>query len=246
MSQSQSHSLEINALHVRRGVKLVLNNVSLLVEPGKVAALLGANGAGKSSLVLAVAGMLPIESGSIRVNQQDITRARPETIRAAGVVAVPEGHLVLSALSVEENLIAAGSLLSNAALKKNIDETLVLFPELKPLLKQRAGTLSGGQQQMVAISQALMSRPRVILFDELSLGLAPVVINRLVTVIEALVRSGIGVLLIEQFTPIALKLAHRVYVLERGVMRFDGTPAELVANPSVLHDAYLAGKFESR
>jgi branched-chain amino acid transport system ATP-binding protein len=243
MSQYQTHALEINALHVRRGAKRVLNNVSLIVEPGQVSALLGANGAGKSSLVLAVAGMLPIESGSIRANQQDLTRARPEAIRAAGIAAVPEGHLVLSALSVEENLIAAGSLLSNAALKRNIDEALTLFPELKPLLKQRAGTLSGGQQQMVAISQALMANPKVVLFDELSLGLAPVVINRLVAVIEALVRSGLGVLLIEQFTTIALKLAHRVYVLERGVMRFDGTPAELQANPSVLHDAYLAGKF---
>jgi branched-chain amino acid transport system ATP-binding protein len=124
-----------------------------------------------------------------------------------------------------------------------MDETLVLFPELKPLLKQRAGTLSGGQQQMVAISQALMANPKVVLFDELSLGLAPVVINRLVAVIEALVRSGLGVLLIEQFTTIALKLAHRVYVLERGVMRFDGTPADIEANPNVLSDAYLAGKF---
>jgi branched-chain amino acid transport system ATP-binding protein len=239
MNQSQTHALEINALHVRRGVKPVLNNVSLIVEPGQVSALLGANGAGKSSLVLAVAGMLPIESGSIRANQQDLTRARPEAIRAAGVAAVPEGHLVLSALSVEENLIAAGSLLSNAALKRNIDETLTLFPELKPLLKQRAGTLSGGQQQMVAISQAFMAQPRVILFDELSLGLAPIVVNRLVEVVQRLVQSGIGVLLIEQFTTIALKLASRVYVLDRGTLSFSGTPDEIHASPNVLRDAYL-------
>jgi branched-chain amino acid transport system ATP-binding protein len=243
MNQPQTHALEINALHVRRGVKWVLNNVSLIVEPGQVSARLGANGAGKSSLVLAVAGMLSIESGSIRASQQDLTRARPEAIRAAGVAAVPEGHLVLSALSVEENLIVAGSLLSNAALKRNMDETLVLFPELKPLLKQRAGTLSGGQQQMVAISQALMTNPKFVLFDELSLGLAPIVVNRLIEAVQRLVQSGIGVLLIEQFITIALKLASRVYVLERGALSFSGTPAEIHANPNVLRDAYLAGNF---
>jgi branched-chain amino acid transport system ATP-binding protein len=243
---SANPALEVVGLTVQRGPKTVLQDVSLRVPPGQVAALLGANGAGKSSLVLSVAGMLPIVSGQLIANGRDITCARPEVVRTAGVSAVPEGHQVLSRLTVEENLIAAGSSMSNAAARSAITDVLSVFPELKPLLRQRAGTLSGGQQQMLAIAQALMTRPRVILFDELSLGLAPVVINRLVAVIEDLVRSGLGVLLIEQFTTIALKLAHRVYVLERGVMRFDGTPAELEANPSVLHDAYLAGKFEAR
>jgi branched-chain amino acid transport system ATP-binding protein len=146
-------------------------------------------------------------------------------------------------LTAEENLMAAGSQLSNPDLKRAIDYALSVFPELKALLKQQAGTMSGGQQQMVAIAQALITRPKYLLFDELSLGLAPLIVQRLMQVVEQVVQEGIGVLLIEQFTTLALKLAHHVYVLDRGVICFEGTPAELEANPDVLHDAYLAGKF---
>jgi branched-chain amino acid transport system ATP-binding protein len=221
----------------------VLRQVSLGVEPGRVTALLGANGAGKSTLVLAMAGALRSEAGQMLIDGRDVTGQPPDVIRMAGVAAVPEGHQVLTHLTAEENLMAAGSQLSNPDLKRAIDYALSVFPELKALLKQQAGTMSGGQQQMVAIAQALITRPKYLLFDELSLGLAPLIVQRLMQVVEQVVQEGIGVLLIEQFTTLALKLAHHVYVLDRGVICFEGTPAELEANPDVLHDAYLAGKF---
>jgi branched-chain amino acid transport system ATP-binding protein len=235
--------LEVMALNVRRGGRPVLREVGLRVEPGQVTALLGANGAGKSTLVLTIAGVLRPDRGQVLIDGNDFAGRRPEVVRAAGVAAVLEGHQVLTNLNVEENLIAAGSRMPTPALKQAIDQALAVFPELQAKLTQRAGTLSGGQQQMLAIAQALIARPKYLLFDELSLGLAPVVVTRLVSVVGQIVESGIGVLLIEQFTTIALKLAQRTYVLDRGAICFAGSPAELAANPSVLHDAYLAGKF---
>ena len=235
--------LEVKALEVSRGGRPVLRQVSLEVEPGRVTALLGANGAGKSTLVLAIAGVLRPDTGQVLIDGGEVTGQPPDVIRMAGIAAVPEGHQVLTALTAEENLIAAGSQLSRAELRQALDYALSVFPELQPRLKQPAGTMSGGQQQMLAIAQALITRPKYLLFDELSLGLAPLIVQRLVAVVEQVVQTGIGVLLIEQFTTIALKLAHHVYVLDRGVICFGGTPAELKANPGVLHDAYLAGKF---
>jgi len=238
-----NNGLQVKALDVSRGGRPVLRQVSLGVEPGRVTALLGANGAGKSTLVLAMAGTLRPDAGQMLVDGNDVTGQSPDVIRTAGVAAVPEGHQVLTTLTAEENLIAAGSQLSNVELKRAIDYALSVFPELKSWLKQPAGTMSGGQQQMVAIAQALIARPKYLLFDELSLGLAPLIVQRLMQVVEQVVQEGIGVLLIEQFTTLALKVAHQVYVLDRGVIYFEGTPAELEANPDVLHDAYLAGKF---
>jgi branched-chain amino acid transport system ATP-binding protein len=238
-----NNSLEVKALEVSRGGRPVLRQVSLGVEPGRVTALLGANGAGKSTLVLAVAGALRPDAGQVLIDGRDFAGKPPEVIRMAGVAAVPEGHQVLTALTAEENLIAAGSQLSRDELKQALDYALSVFPELKSWLKQPAGTMSGGQQQMVALAQALVTRPKYLLFDELSLGLAPFIVQRLMAVVEQVVQGGIGVLLIEQFTTLALKLAHHVYVLDRGAICFEGTPAELKANPGVLHDAYLAGKF---
>jgi branched-chain amino acid transport system ATP-binding protein len=235
--------LEVKALDVSRGGRPVLRQVSLGVEPGRVTALLGANGAGKSTLVLTIAGALKPDAGQVLIAGSDFAGKSPDVIRMAGVAAVPEGHQVLTSLTAEENLIAAGSQLSKADLKRAVDYALSVFPELQAWLKQPAGTMSGGQQQMVAIAQALITRPKYLLFDELSLGLAPLIVQRLVAVVEQVVQEGIGVLLIEQFTTIALKLAHQVYVLDRGAICFEGTPAELGVNPGVLHDAYLAGKF---
>jgi branched-chain amino acid transport system ATP-binding protein len=235
--------LAVKALDVSRGGRPVLRQVSLEVEPGRVTALLGANGAGKSTLVLTIAGALKPDAGQVLIDGSDFAGKPPDVIRMAGVAAVPEGHRVLTALTAEENLTAAGSQLSRVELKRAIDYALTVFPELKAWLKQPAGTMSGGQQQMVALAQALITRPKYLLFDELSLGLAPLIVQRLMLVVEQVVQEGIGVLLIEQFTTLALKLAQQVYVLERGAICFGGTPAELEANPGVLHDAYLAGKF---
>lgn len=236
-----SAGLEIKGLAVSRGGKQVLHGVDLRIEPGKVTTLLGANGAGKSSLVLAVAGAVGSTSGSIEADGRPLTGLRPEAVRSLGVAAVPEGHQVLTELSVEDNLKAAGSHLSRTELAAAIEAALDTFPELRARLSQRAGDMSGGQQQMVALAQAIVCRPRYILADELSFGLAPVIVARLVPVITRLAEQGVGVLLIEQFTHIALKLAHFAYVMERGRIRFAGDPEQLRRDPSILHSAYLAG-----
>jgi branched-chain amino acid transport system ATP-binding protein len=232
--------LEVQGLNVARSGKAVLHDVDLTIMPGKITALLGANGAGKSSLVLTMAGVLPATSGTIALDGRSIVGLRPEAVRASGVAAVPEGHQVLNDLSVEDNLKVAGSHLTRAQLRSALDVALDTFPELRERLQARSGNLSGGQQQMVALAQAIIARPRYLLADELSFGLAPVVVARLVPVLERLAAQGIGVLLIEQFTHIALKIAHKAYVMERGRICFAGEPRELVSNPEILHGAYLA------
>lgn len=231
--------LEIKGLSVAVDGKTVVDHVSLTVRPGQVTALLGANGAGKSELVLAVAGLLPVAKGSITVDGNSITGAKPDRIRAAGVAAVPEGHQVLTQLTVTENLAVAGSLLSPAAADSALAEVFSIFPELAERKQQLAGTLSGGQQQMVAIGHALMARPRFILIDEMSLGLAPLIVKRLTQVVAALAAKGIGVLLVEQFVEVALSLASEVVVLRKGAVRLSSDPIKLRADPSLLMAAYL-------
>ncbi len=236
--------IDIQGLTVQRGGRHIVRDASINIKPGQVTALLGPNGAGKSSLVLALAGVLPTEKGEVLLDGRNFAHKRPELIRAAGVSALPEGHQILTDLTVEENLRAAGSLLAKKELKKAISDALVVFPELEPKLHHRGENLSGGQQQMLARAQALIAKPRFLLADELSLGLAPMIVNRLMSVIVEIAQSGVGVLLIEQYTTLALEIANWVYVLDRGVIRFSGLPAEVKANPKILHDTYLAGKFD--
>ena len=232
--------LEVKRLDVARGGKTVLRGVDLTMAPGKITALLGANGAGKSSLVLAIAGVLPVAGGEIRIEGASLVGLRPEMVRARGVAAVPEGHQVLSDMTVEDNLKVAASALKRAETAAAIAVALDAFPELRERLRARAGDLSGGQQQMVALAQAIIAQPRFLLADELSFGLAPVIVARLIPVLQKLAAQGVGVLLIEQFTHIALKIADIAYVMERGRICFCGAPAELVRNPAILHSAYLA------
>jgi branched-chain amino acid transport system ATP-binding protein len=236
-----SEAIRIERLSVARGGKEVIRGVDLEIPPGRITVLLGANGAGKSSLVLAIAGALPAASGSIVIDGKPIAGMRPEAVRRLGVAAVPEGHHVLGDLSVIDNLRVAGHHLPGAKREAGVEAALVTFPELREKLKARAGSLSGGQQQMVVLAQAIVDRPRYILADELSFGLAPVIVSRLVPVIARLAVEGVGVLLIEQFTHIALKIADHVCVMERGHIGFRGAPEELRANPDILHSAYLAG-----
>jgi len=238
------NGIDIQGLTVSRGGRPVVRDASLSIAPGKITALLGPNGAGKSSLVLAIAGALKPDVGQIRLDGNDLAGKRPEVIRAVGIAAVPEGHQVLTDLTVEENLLAAGSMHPRPELKTALADALKVFPELEPKLSQRAGNMSGGQQQMLALAQALMCKPRFLLADELSFGLAPLIVTRLMLVIEDIAAAGVGVLLIEQFTTIALKIAHHVYVLDRGAIRFDGSPNEIKANPEILHATYLAGQFD--
>ena len=231
--------LDIKGLSVAVDGKTVVDNVSLTVRPGQVTALLGANGAGKSELVLAVAGLLPVTGGMVTADGIPITGAKPDRIRAAGVAAVPEGHQVLTNLTVAENLTAAGSLLSSSEAEKALAEVFAIFPELAERKQQLAGTMSGGQQQMVAIGHALMARPKYILIDEMSLGLAPLIVKRLTQVVDDLATRGMGVLLVEQFVEVALGLATEVVVLRKGVVRLSSDPAALRADPDLLTAAYL-------
>ena len=232
--------LEISGLTVRRGVKRVVNEVSMTLEPGKVTALLGPNGAGKSSFVLALAGALPLEAGRIALGGQTVSGLGTQGIRAAGIAAVPEGHRVLAGLSVDDNLRTAGHGHSRSELTRALDEIYGIFGELAERKNQRAGSMSGGQQQMLALGQALICRPRFVLADEMSLGLAPLIVKRLMGVVERLAREGTGVLLIEQFTSVALSLADTAHVMSRGSLTFSGDPQVLVDDPGILHRAYLA------
>jgi branched-chain amino acid transport system ATP-binding protein len=235
----RASTLSFERLSVARGGRGVLHNVSLSVPPGEITALLGPNGAGKSTLVLAVGGVLRPTSGTVMLGELDLTRRRPEQVRAAGVAIVPEGRQLLPNLTVEENLRVATYALKRDEARSGIAYALELFPELGKRLRIPARSLSGGEQQMVVLAQALVSRPRMILVDELSLGLAPLIVKRLVPTLESVAATGIGVLLIEQFAHVALGLANTAYVIEGGWIRYHGTAAELKQRPEVLHTAYL-------
>ncbi len=232
--------LRLEGLTVPRGGREVLRDVSLEIPPGEVTTLLGPNGAGKSTLVLAVAGVLRPTGGRVLLGAQDLTRFPPERIRGAGVAVVPEGRRLLPDLTVEDNLRVATFTLSRDEARSGVDHALDLFPELRARWDVPGRSLSGGEQQMVVLAQAVASRPSTLLVDELSLGLAPVVLKRLVPVLASLAASGVGVLLIEQFAHVALGLANTAYVLERGRVRYHGTAAELRANPDILRSAYLS------
>ena len=235
----QTSTLHIRDLTVARGNRDVVSGVSIEVPPGEVTALLGPNGAGKSSLVLAVGGVLRARSGSVSLDDRELTKARPETIRQAGIAIVPEGRRLLGQLTVEDNLKVATYSLGRADAAAARERALDLFPELRKRLSSQARLLSGGEQQMVVLAQALVTRPRVVLIDELSLGLAPVIITRLIPTLRTISESGTGVLLIEQFATVALDVANRAYVMNGGVIEFSGNAAELREKPELLHSAYL-------
>ena len=232
-------TLSFDGLSVARGGRAVLHDVSISVAPGEVTALLGPNGAGKSTLVLAVGGVLRPTSGTVALGELDLTRRRPEQVRAAGVAIVPEGRQLLPNLTVEENLRVATYALRRDEARSGIAYALELFPELGKRMRVPTRSLSGGEQQMVVLAQALVSRPKMILVDELSLGLAPLIVKRLVPTLESVAATGVGVLLIEQFAHVALGLANTAYVIEGGRIRYHGTAAELKSRPEVLQTAYL-------
>src|SRR6204780_5539542 len=232
-------SLELSEITVERGGRPVVKDVSISVPAGQVTALLGPNGAGKSSLVLAVGGVLRPRPGSVSLDGLELAGRRPEKIRAAGVAIVPEGRRLLPDLSVDDNLKVATYTLSKQAAAEGRARALELFPRLGQRLTVQARLLSGGEQQMVVLAQALVTEPKYLLIDELSLGLAPVVINRLIPTIRAAADSGIGVLLIEQFAAVALGLANKAYIVEGGRLRFSGLASELRAKPELLRSAYL-------
>jgi len=232
-------SLHIEGLKVARGGHEVLHGVSLEIPPGAVTTLLGPNGAGKSTLVLAAGGVLRSSGGDVSVDGKSLAKLRPEQIRKAGVAVVPEGRRLLPDLTVEDNLRVATYALPRDDAKQGLARALELFPHLQTRWHATARTLSGGEQQMVVLAQALVSRPRFMLVDELSLGLAPVVVKRLIPALEAAAADGVGVLLIEQFVHVALAIAGSAYVIEGGRIVYDGTAADLKAHPERLQSAYL-------
>ena len=232
-------SLLIEDLSVRSQNREVVRRVSMAVEPGQVTAVLGANGAGKSELVLAVAGMLPLTQGRITVDGRPIQGCTPDAVRQAGVAAVPEGHRVLTRLSVDDNLRVAGAILQSSQVEPALQEVYALFPELAERKRQLAGSMSGGQQQMLAIGHALMAHPRYLLIDEMSLGLAPLIVKRLVRVIESLMAKGVGIVLVEQFTEVALSVATTAVVMRAGEARYTGPADEIRRRPEILKEAYF-------
>jgi branched-chain amino acid transport system ATP-binding protein len=233
--------LALDGFTVARNGRAVVSDVNIEIPAGEVTALLGPNGAGKSSLVLAVAGVLKPEAGTVKLDDQNLTGRRPERIRQAGVAVVPEGRRLLSDLTVQDNLAVACYSLSREDARAGREWALELFPELQQRLDTAARSLSGGEQQMLVLSQALVSKPKVVLIDELSLGLAPVIIKRLIPTIRTVVESGVGVLLIEQFATVALGLANRVHVMDRGRIELSASASELKENPDLLHSSYLLG-----
>jgi branched-chain amino acid transport system ATP-binding protein len=232
-------SLVLRDLTVERGGRAVVKDVSLEIAEGEVTALLGPNGAGKSTLVLAVGGVLKPRSGAVLLDDANMVGRRPERIRQRGVAIVPEGRRLLPDLTVEDNLRVASYALTKEQSQTGRDRVLELFPQLRQRLTAPARTLSGGEQQMVVLAQALIGAPRYLLVDELSLGLAPVVVSRLIPVIAAVAESGAGVLLIEQFATVALGLANRAHIMEGGRIRFSGQARELRDDPAKLRSAYL-------
>jgi branched-chain amino acid transport system ATP-binding protein len=243
MSQVEGRgpALRVEGLDVPRGERPVLKGVTIDIPAGEITTLLGPNGAGKSTLVLTIGGMLKPTGGSIHIGEVNLTGAKPDKIRGAGVAVVPEGRRLLPNLTVEDNLKVATYNLSADESEAGIAYALELFPELTRRIDTTARSLSGGEQQMVVLAQALASKPQVMVVDELSLGLAPVVVKRLMPVIERVAESGAGVLLIEQFAHVALALATTAYVIEGGEIQYSGTAAELRDNPDMLHSAYLLG-----
>jgi branched-chain amino acid transport system ATP-binding protein len=233
-------ALTVRNLFVARGGRPVLRDISISVPPGEITALLGANGAGKSTLVLTIAGILPALRGNIACDGMELLGRSPDAVRRHGVALVLEGHPVLTGLSVRDNLAAAALMHRRREAEREIEEALETFPELRQRLSTAVQNLSGGQKQMVVLAQGMIARPRYLLIDELSFGLAPAVVSRLAETIQAIAQRGVGILLIEQFTTLALSLAKTALVLERGELAFAGASEELRRNPEILHGAYLA------
>jgi len=234
--------LKVRNLDAGYGKLRVLKNISLHVDKGEIVTMIGANGAGKTTLLGAVIGLVRAGSGEIIFRNQDCTKKEARWIVAAGCVLVPEGRQVFATMSVEENLILGGYVLQKAEGKRAVDKELGHQYELFPVLKERslqlAGTLSGGEQQMLAMGRALMSRPRLVMMDEPSTGLAPLVVRDIFRVIARLRDEGSTVLLVEQNARAALAIADRGYVLETGKIIVQGPAEDLLANRDVQR-AYL-------
>jgi branched-chain amino acid transport system ATP-binding protein len=231
--------LELENVTLLYGRIQALHGISLTVGEGEIVALIGANGAGKSTTMRAISGLRPVAEGSIRFDGQDITKLRADLRVVRGVSQSPEGRGIFPGMTVRENLeMGAYTRRNRVEIDQDMDRAFTLFPRLKEREKQVGGTLSGGEQQMLAVGRALMSRPKLLLLDEPSMGLAPMLIQQIFDIIVEINQQGTTVLLVEQNAQQALSRAHRAYVLETGQIVKSGTGAELLHDPAV-KDAYL-------
>lgn len=241
-------ALELRNLKVRYGGIQAVKGVSLAVQPGELVTLIGANGAGKTTTLKAITGLVPPAEGQVLFRGEDITSAAAHTLAVRGLVMVPEGRGVFTRLSIQENLLMgayclgdshhSASTFSNAAIAALLEEQLVLFPRLKERLHQLAGTLSGGEQQMLAMARALMAQPAVLLLDEPSMGLSPVMVEKIFEVIRDVSARGVTILLVEQNARLALQAAHRGYVMDSGMITTSAEAKTLLDDPAV-RAAYL-------
>ena len=232
--------LEIRDLHTLHGRKIeALKGVSLKINPGEIVSLIGANGAGKTTLLKSIAGLLPTDSGEILFQGQLINRKAAHHIAALGIVYVPEGRRVFPRLTVLENLQMGAYLRRDrAGVGEDRERMLTLFPVLRDRQSQMASTLSGGEQQMLAMARALMSRPKVLMLDEPSMGLAPLMVEKIFEIIRGIHQQGMTIVMVEQNAHKALEISQRAYVLETGKIVLEGLAKDLKNNPQVQH-AYL-------
>lgn len=231
--------LEITNLRVHYDKIEAVKGVSLSLRKGEIVTLIGANGAGKTSILKAISGLIRPSSGEIRYDGQDITRHNPSDIVSRGISHVPEGRRMFKLMSVEDNLRLGSYLIRDSKLiAEGLSRVYEHFPILREKRSQLAGELSGGQQQMVAIGRAMMARPKVMLMDEPSLGLAPIMVDAIAGIIRMLKESGLSIILVEQNAHLALKLADTGFVLETGVVALSGNSKDLLGNPEVIR-AYL-------
>jgi branched-chain amino acid transport system ATP-binding protein len=230
--------LRLDGLHVYYGEIHALKGVSLEVQRGEIVALLGNNGAGKTTTLKTISGLLAPRQGSIQLEGRPLVGTPPHDVVGLGIGHVPEGRRIFNRLTVRENLMMGAFLRSDGGITTDLDRVFALFPRLHERLAQVAGTLSGGEQQMLAIARALMARPRLLLLDEPSMGLAPVLVEQIFETITEVNRQGMTILLVEQNAAMALAIAHRGYVLETGAIALSGTAAALGENVEVRR-AYL-------
>lgn len=230
--------LEVRDLKVTYGAIVALKGISLTLEQGEIVTLIGANGAGKSTTLRTIMGLVPAASGEIRYQGESIVKRPTFMIVRSGMSLVPEGRAIFANLSVRENLALGAYTRTDGDVAADLDKAFGIFPRLQERIDQNAGTLSGGEQQMLAIARALMCRPSVLLLDEPSLGLAPLVVHTIFQAIEAVNQQGTSVLLVEQNANAALQHSHRAYVLETGTVTLAGASADVAANPKV-REAYL-------
>jgi branched-chain amino acid transport system ATP-binding protein len=232
-------SLAVEGLEVRYGKVRVVTGVDFAVNRGTVTTLIGSNGAGKTTIMKGITGLQPVAAGRIRYNGEDITGLKPDEITRRGIVLVPEGRRLFSSMTVLENLRIGAWLRSDrAGIRDSLDQVLEYFPDLRSKLHARATMLSGGQQQMVAFGRALMAAPRLLMMDEPSVGLAPVIVQRILSIIQSVNAEGIDVLLVEQNASLALKHSHDAYVVENGAISLRGLSKDLADDESVRR-AYL-------